>query len=93
MSAQKLLVGKRGCEELFANLESIKSTRLREVLLAHREQISNTEALARLRDDAPIPEHAVAWSVPSRASLDVLAQLFEQLEFKSLLTRLAALRR
>lgn len=92
-NAQKLLAGKRSCHELFAELDSVKSARLREVLLEHREQILDTEELARLRDDAPIAEHSLGWSVPSPASLDALAQLFEQLEFKSLLTRLAALRR
>jgi DNA polymerase I len=93
VSAQKLLVGKRTCQELFADLESVKSARLREVLLEHRAQILNTEALARLRDDAPIAEHEIGWSVPSPASFDALGELFEQLEFKSLLSRLAALRR
>lgn len=93
VSAQKILAEKHSCQELFADLESVKSIRLREVLLAHREQILNTEALARLRDDVPISEQSIGWSVPSPASFDALAQLFEELEFKSLLSRLAALRR
>ncbi|HET7545427.1 MAG TPA: 5'-3' exonuclease H3TH domain-containing protein [Polyangiaceae bacterium] len=92
VSAKKLLAGKHSCRELFADLESVESARLREVLLTHREQILNTEALARLRDDAPIAEHSPGWSVPSRDSLNALGQLFEQLEFKSLSSRLAALR-
>lgn len=90
-TAQKLLTGKRSCRELLDQLEQVSSARLREILLAHRAQILNTESLARLRDDAPIDAATSHWSIPSRAAFESLARLFEQLEFKSLLARLAAL--
>jgi DNA polymerase-1 len=89
--AQKLLVGKQSCRELLDNLESVKSARVRDALLQHREQILHTESLARLREDAPIAASSIGWAVPTRAGFDSLSRLFEELEFKSLLTRLAAL--
>jgi DNA polymerase I len=92
-SAQKLLFGKRSCQELFEDLQSVKSVRMREALIEHQAQILHTESLARLREDAPIAESSLAWSVPTRASFEALSRLFEELEFKSLRTRLEALSR
>lgn len=90
-TAQKLLIGKSSCQMLFDELESVKSTRIRETLLEHREQILQTESLARLREDAPIDGSAIGWAVPPPSAFESLARLFEELEFKSLLSRLAKL--
>ena len=92
-TAQKLLVGKHSCHDLFSDLDSVKNARVREVLLSHREQILHTESLARLREDAPIDAAPIAWAVPAHAAFAALGRLFEELEFKSLLPRLAALAR
>jgi len=93
ISAQKLLHGKRSCRELLDELENVKNARLREALASHREQILHTESLARLREDAPIASSSVGWAVPTPAAFESLSRLFEELEFKSLLTRLEALAR
>jgi DNA polymerase-1 len=90
-TAGKLLAGKANCTELFADLAAIKSARTRETLLTHRDQILRTESLARLRDDAPLPEVGPHWAAPSAEALGALAAVFEELEFKSLLKRLQPL--
>jgi len=90
-TAQKLLVGRRSCRELLDDIESVKSARVRDALLQHQAQILRTEALARLREDAPIGAQSLGWAVPTPAAFHALAQLFEELEFKSLLKRLQAL--
>ena len=90
-TAQKLLVGKTSCQMLFDELESVNSARTRETLLEHREQILHTESLARLREDAPIDAAAAGWAVPSASAFDAVARVFEELEFKSLLSRLEKL--
>ena len=91
-TAAKLLAGKERCSQLFEDVASVKAARVREALLAHREQILHTESLARLRDDAPIVPDPAHWSAPTAAALGELAKLFEELEFRSLLTRLEKLR-
>ena len=91
ITAQRLLLGKRNCQELFEDLERVNNARLRETLLSHRTQILDTESLARLREDAPIESVSRGWSVPTATAFESLARLFEELEFKSLLGRLAAL--
>ena len=90
-TARKLLAGKANCAELFADLSAIKSARTREILLAHRAQILRTESLAQLREDAPLPEEGPRWAVPTPSALSALGDVFQELEFKSLLTRLQAL--
>ncbi len=90
-TAQKLLADKSDCTELLASVATLKSSRTREALLGHREQILRTEALARLREDAPLPAGEPRWAVPSAHSLSALGELFEALEFKSLRQRLAKL--
>src|SRR3954469_7921020 len=74
-TARRLLAGKRSCQELFDGLESVKSARGREALLAHREQILHTESLARLREDAPIAASGPLWAAPSPAGLEALGKL------------------
>jgi DNA polymerase-1 len=90
-TAGKLLAGKANCEQLFADLTAVKSARLRETLLAHRAQILHSETLARLRDDAPLPEAGPRWAVPSPSALRALGTVFQELEFKTLLGRLETL--
>lgn len=90
-TAQKLLAGKRNCQELFAELDRVESTRIRATLSAHREQILETEGLARLQEDAPIPKCSRYWACPQPAALRAVGTFFETLEFKSLQARLAAL--
>jgi DNA polymerase-1 len=92
-TARKLLLGKSSCQDLLDDLSNVKSARVRDALVEHGAQMLATEALARLREDAPIAVSSIGWGVPTPAAFDSLARLFEELEFKSLLSRLAALAR
>lgn len=86
-TASKLL-GRYGsiAELLAAEVAGAPGRALRE----HAAQILQTEALARLRADAPLPQppHLAA---PTTAALRALDEWFEALEFRSLRPRLAKL--
>jgi DNA polymerase I len=75
--------------ELLAGADALEPARLRAELLAHREQVLSTEALATLRRNVPLGSGPRALPV-SAAGVERLRVLFEQLEFKSLVPRLAA---
>ena len=85
-TAAKLLENRESVAQLLAEAQQVAPERVRQLLLAHAEQMSTTEALARLRPDAPLPPppHLAA---PSRSQLEGLRSFFETLEFKSLLPR------
>jgi DNA polymerase-1 len=76
--------------ELLAGAEALEPLRLRDVLLAHREQVLATESLATLRRDVPLGTGPECLPV-SAAAVERLRALFEELEFKSLVPRLATL--
>jgi DNA polymerase-1 len=84
-TAKKLLSDRRDVEHLLADAPQL-SPRLSALLLEHADQLRQTERLAQLKVDVPLPAppHLTA---PSRADLGRLRQLFEELEFKSLLPR------
>jgi len=86
-TARKLLSEREDVEQLLADATLLTPPRVATSLLAHAEQIRRTEQLARLRIDAPLPQppHLAA---PSASQLSGLRELFEALEFKSLLPRL-----
>lgn len=86
-TAKKLLENRENVAELLRDAAVIKPERLGQLLLAHAAQIVQTEALARLRADAPLP-HAPHLASPSPANLRAWRDWFEVLEFKSLLPRL-----
>jgi DNA polymerase-1 len=76
--------------ELLAGVEELEPARLRAELLARREQVLETERLATLRRDVSLGDGPRALPV-SAAAVERLRALFEQLEFKSLVPRLAGL--
>jgi DNA polymerase-1 len=86
-TARKLLRDREDVEQLLRDAGSLRPPRVGQLLLAHAEQVRRTEELARLRSDAPLPQppHLAA---PTRRQLGGLRDLFEALEFKSLLPRL-----
>jgi hypothetical protein len=61
--------------------------RIAEILRSHAPQMLQTEQLARLRVDAPLPRPPHL-ATPSASHLLALREWFEALEFKSLLPRL-----
>lgn len=86
-TAQKLLQGRADVEELLTAASTLRPERIGRLLLAHAEQIRRTEALARLRSDAPLPPPPHV-ATPTQDQLQRLRAVFEALEFKSLLPRL-----
>lgn len=76
--------------ELLAAVDRLEPARLREVLRAHREQVLSNELLATLRRDVPLGEGPLVAPI-SPAAVERLRAVFEQLEFKSLIPRLAAI--
>jgi DNA polymerase I len=86
-TAKKLLQQHPNIDQLLAHAPTLKPARLGQLLLEHAEQIRRTETLARLRTDAPLPQppHLAA---PTFAHWQRVRELFEVLEFKSLLPRL-----
>lgn len=90
-TARKLLAQRADVRELLGDAARLEPSRVGQLLRQHAEQIRRTEQLARLRDDAPLPQppHLAA---PGKAELARLRELFEALEFKSLLPRLDKLR-
>jgi DNA polymerase I len=85
-TAKKLLEGHEDAAALLASL-ALLTPKVSEVLSAHAEQILQTEALARLRIDAPLPQ-SPHLATPRVDQWLALRQWFEGLEFKSLLPRL-----
>jgi DNA polymerase-1 len=86
-TARKLLEGRETIAALLHDAPSLAPARVSRQLLEHAEQIVNSERLARLRVDAPLPP-APHLASPTTENLAALRELFEALEFKSLLPRL-----
>jgi DNA polymerase I len=86
-TAKKLLENRENIGELLRDAPLVTPLRVRQLLLAHAEQMSQTEGLARLRSDAPLPQppHLAA---ATSDGLQAVREWFEALEFKSLLPRL-----
>jgi len=75
---------------LLDNLEEVSPEGVRRALAENRDRIRLNEELARLRDDVPLGDVPVA--SPLRLSaLEQVRLLFEELEFKSLVSRLATI--
>jgi DNA polymerase-1 len=85
-SAKKLLARRESIAELLEQLGELPA-KLAATLHEHASQMLQTEALARLRVDAPLPQppHLAA---PTAAHWQRLRDRFEAWEFKSLLPRL-----
>jgi DNA polymerase I len=72
---------------LLEQLDQVQPLKLRRALDAARTQLLETESLARLRRDAPLPEPPYVAAI-SGAALLALRALCEDLEFMSLLPRI-----
>jgi DNA polymerase-1 len=89
-TAAKLVREHGSVRALYANLAGVKPEKLRETLAAHGERALLNEELATLRRDVPLADGPLAAPL-TEAARARLTRLFEELEFKSLLPRLAAL--
>jgi DNA polymerase-1 len=90
-TAQKLIARFGSIDNLLDHLGELENARLRASLDQHRAQLVQSETLARLRSDVPLPEPACARSLTQDARERTRA-LFLAWEFKSLLPRLEALK-
>jgi DNA polymerase-1 len=79
-----------GVGGLLGHLDEVEPEALRESLQAHAGELSLWRDLARVRDDVPLPAgpRFAPLDAPARARV---RELFEALEFRSLLPRLEAL--
>jgi DNA polymerase-1 len=87
-TASRLVAAHGDAAGILAHVEG-EPRKVRAALEAHREQILRSEALARLRDDLPVAD--VTYAPLDDAARVRLEAHFAELEFKSLLPRLAAL--
>lgn len=93
-------IGERGAEalirrfgdvtQLLARVTEVTPVKLQQVLIEHAAQIRETEDLARLRRDAPLPE-GPRYAAIGGSAIAALRALFVELEFSSLLPRLERL--
>jgi DNA polymerase I len=91
-TAQKLVQRFGDMRGLIAGLEHVTPAELRSTLAAASAQLLETESLARLRDDVPLPAGARAAPIDAGAWSRVRAQ-FVEWEFDSLLARIDQLTR
>jgi DNA polymerase-1 len=75
---------------ILARLPEISSTRLRQALASHAQQIALVERLATLRTDVDLPD--VVSGAVTASALDSLRQVLVKLELASLVERLDKLR-
>ena len=86
-TAKKLLENRESIAQLLREAPTCSPPRIGQLLLAHAEQLTQTENLARLRADAPLPA-LPHFATPTVQGLTRLRTWFEELEFKSLLARI-----
>jgi DNA polymerase-1 len=86
-TAQALVARFGDVAGLLAHLDAVEPSRVRAALAASASQLAETEELARLRTDVPLPAGPRAAPV-TRAHLLETRALFEELEFASLVARL-----
>jgi DNA polymerase-1 len=91
-TAQKLVPRFGDMRGLIEGLEHVTPAALRGTLAAASAQLLETESLARLRDDVPLPPGARAAPIAAEAWSRMRA-LFVEWEFDSLLTRIDQLAR
>lgn len=87
---QKLIAVYPDIATLLAHLQDVPSPRVRQTLARHRDQLVQNEALARLQRHVPL-EHGTRAAPFDAQARERTRALFETLEFRSLLPRLAAL--
>ncbi|WP_456387787.1 DNA polymerase I [Desulfolithobacter sp.] len=83
-TAQKLIREYGTLEGIFAAVDSMKKSRLKERLIAHREDAFLSRELIRLRHDVDVPADPEAYCVQATES-ERLRELLTELEFYSLL--------
>ena len=90
-TALKLLQQFGSVENLLANLDQVKSEKLRESLRQHADQIRQSRMLATILDNAPLPIDTIPRFQLTPERVQVLHRVLEAYEFRSILKRLPAL--
>ncbi|MCS7001307.1 MAG: DNA polymerase I [Dehalococcoidia bacterium] len=86
-TAAKLLQRYSSVEELLDHVEEVTPPRLRDLIVAHRDQILFSKELATIACDAPVTLDLEATAV-NAFDRDKLVTLFRELDFRSLANRL-----
>ena len=87
-NAASLLREHGGLDALLANLDAVKSERIREKLKAAQAQIAQNREMVKLDTDLPLPQPLEELKI--RPDYDVLLAALERCEFKSLLEEVRA---
>jgi DNA polymerase-1 len=85
-TAQTLVQRFGDMKSLLAQLDQVTPLKVREALGRASQQVLETEMLARLRDDVPLPD-GPRYAFVDSAALSRMRELFIELEFNSLLVR------
>ncbi|PID74377.1 MAG: DNA polymerase I [Desulfobacterales bacterium] len=83
-TAGKLIGSYGSLDGLYAGLETMKASKLKEKIVANREQAYLSRQLIDLKVDVDVPASVEAFAVGD-ANGDLLAELYKELEFSSLL--------
>jgi DNA polymerase-1 len=89
-TATQLIQAYGGIDEIYAHLDEIKSEKTRKLLLAGKEDAFLSRNLARLVADLPVELDPRAFLL-NAWDREAVRRLFEQLEFRTLFTRLEGL--
>lgn len=89
-TALKLIAEYKNIDTLYANLENIKGAKLKENLATYKDSAYDSKFLATIKIDIPINFTLQDFSFKLEDNLAV-RELFEKLEFKSLLTKFSAI--
>jgi DNA polymerase-1 len=87
-NAAHLLNSHGSLDGLLGNLQAVENDRIREKLVAAREQILQNREMVKLDTDLPLPKELEALSIAPR--YDELIATIERCEFKSLLQEIRA---
>jgi len=86
-TAVKLIEQFGSVEELYARLDEVSSAKLRENLRAHEAEARHSKEMATIDADAPVTLDLAACELRNY-DRDRVAELFKELEFRSLIARL-----
>lgn len=83
-TAQKLIEEHGSLDGLYGAVDTMKKSKMKEKLIANKDQAYLSKDLIQLKEDVPIPE-VLSEYVYSSGDMEVLKDLYSELEFHSLL--------
>jgi DNA polymerase I len=91
-TATQLVSTHGGISQILAEVPSMRQSKVQKSLREHAERLLMNEELARLRRDVPLEEGVPLAAALTASAVERLGTLFEELEFRSLVSRLKALK-